>query len=84
MYFNTCRKIKPETVSGDVEVTHINGDFWRLAPKAGFAAVAPGESRTFAYEGLYWVIAETDAPLVFLYCLQRWSRERLPRNHWRS
>ncbi|MCB5196393.1 family 20 glycosylhydrolase [Deefgea salmonis] len=65
LYFNTCRKIKPETVSGDVEVTHVNGDFWRLAPKAGFAAVTSGQSRTFAYEGLYWVIAETDAPLGF-------------------
>jgi len=65
LYFNTCRKIKPETVGGDVEVTHVNGDFWRLAPKAEFAAVAPGETRTFAYEGLFWVIAETDAPLGF-------------------
>ncbi|WP_273430862.1 family 20 glycosylhydrolase [Chitinibacter tainanensis] len=65
LYFNTCRKIKPETVTGNVLVTHINGDFWSLAPAAGFAPLQPGESRTFDYEGLFWVISETDAPLGF-------------------
>ncbi|WP_410497722.1 family 20 glycosylhydrolase [Chitinibacter sp. S2-10] len=65
LYFNTCRKIKPETVTGGAHVTHINGDFWSLEPKADFGVLQPGESRTFAYEGLFWVISETDAPLGF-------------------
>ncbi|WP_348945660.1 family 20 glycosylhydrolase [Chitinibacter sp. FCG-7] len=65
IYFNTCRKIKPETVSGNVLVTHVNGDFWSLEPKAEFGALQPGETRTFDYEGLFWVISETDAPLGF-------------------
>ncbi|QLG86921.1 carbohydate-binding domain-containing protein [Chitinibacter bivalviorum] len=65
IYFNTCRKIKPETVSGNVHVTHVNGDFWSLEPKADFGVLQSGETRTFAYEGLFWVISETDAPLGF-------------------
>lgn len=65
LYFNTCRKLKPETIADNVQVEQVNGDLWRLSPLPGFAPIAPGEARRFAYEGLFWTIARTDAPLGF-------------------
>ncbi|WP_228098416.1 family 20 glycosylhydrolase [Chitinilyticum piscinae] len=65
IYFNTCRKIKPETVTGGVEIEQVNGDLWRMKPAAGFGKLASGETRLIAYEGMFWTISHTDAPLGF-------------------
>ncbi|AOY00075.1 family 20 glycosylhydrolase [Jeongeupia sp. USM3] len=65
IYFNTCRKIKPEGIEGGVQIEQVNGDLWRMVPAAGFGTLAAGESRLIRYEGLFWVIQETDAPLGF-------------------
>ncbi|XZG71146.1 family 20 glycosylhydrolase [Chitinibacteraceae bacterium HSL-7] len=65
LYYNACRKPKPESVTGGVEMIHVNGDLSKLVPKADFGTLAAGESRTIRYEGLFWVVQETDAPLGF-------------------
>ncbi|WP_148716590.1 family 20 glycosylhydrolase [Chitinolyticbacter meiyuanensis] len=65
LYFNTCRKIKPETVTGGVATSHVNGDLSKLTPTAEFGTLAPGETRVIEYIGIFWVIQETDAPLGF-------------------
>jgi hexosaminidase len=65
MYFNTCRKIRPETVQGGVVMEHVNGDVSRFIPAADFAGLAAGASMVVRYQGIFWVINETDAPLGF-------------------
>lgn len=65
LYFNTCRKIRPETVQGPVAMEHVNGDVSRFIPTADFAGLAAGESMVIRYQGIFWVINETDAPLGF-------------------
>ncbi|TJZ74804.1 family 20 glycosylhydrolase [Chitiniphilus eburneus] len=65
IYFNACRKVKPGTVTGGVDMVHVNGDLSKLVPTADFGTLAPGESRSIRYVGLFWVIQETDAPLGF-------------------
>ncbi|WP_283148314.1 family 20 glycosylhydrolase [Silvimonas soli] len=65
LYFNTCRKIHPDSVGGGVAISQINGDLWKLVPTAEFGALAAGESRKIGYKGMFWVIQETDAPLGF-------------------
>ncbi|BCL75985.1 beta-N-acetylhexosaminidase [Jeongeupia sp. HS-3] len=65
LYFNTCRQINPERVSAGVCITHENGDLWRLSPTAEFGVLAPGETRVIGYEGPFWLISDTDAPLGF-------------------
>ncbi len=63
--FNSCRKIKPESVQGGFRVEHVNGDLSRFIPSKEFAGLAAGESVVIRYQGLLWVINETDAPLGF-------------------
>jgi hexosaminidase len=65
LYFNACRKTRPETVTGNVHIEHVNGDLSRLTPSANFGILKPGESRTVSYVGLLWAIQKTDAPLGF-------------------
>src|SRR6266542_4801939 len=65
IYFNSCRKPKPETVTGGVAIEHVNGDLFKLQPKADFGSVAPGTSREIVYDGVYWAVVKTDAPLGF-------------------
>ncbi|WP_432719593.1 carbohydate-binding domain-containing protein [Jeongeupia wiesaeckerbachi] len=65
IYFNTCRKIKPEGIEGGVAIEQVNGDLWRMVPTSGFGILSCDESKLIRYEGLFWVIQETDAPLGF-------------------
>ncbi|HEX9296632.1 MAG TPA: family 20 glycosylhydrolase [Polyangiaceae bacterium] len=65
IYFNSCRKAKPESVTGGVAIEHVNGDLFKLVPKADFGNLAPGESREIGYDGVYWAVVKTDAPLGF-------------------
>ncbi len=65
LYFNTCRKIYAESVTGGVAISQVNGDLFKLTPTADFGVLAAGESRTIGYKGMFWVIQETDAPLGF-------------------
>jgi len=62
LYFNTCRKILPETVSPGYAIAHVNGDLFALT---GQGAWLPGQTHTIDYEALHWAISITDAPLGF-------------------
>jgi hexosaminidase len=69
LYFNTCRKLLPETVGGGFAMEHVNGDLFRL--RAGDdAAWLPGASFEIAYQARYWAISRTDAPLGFYLVMQ--------------
>lgn len=64
VYFNTCRKILPESVDPGYTIEHCNGDLFRLTQPAATAWL-PGQVHTLRYEALYWAISLTDAPLGF-------------------
>jgi hexosaminidase len=64
LYFNTCRKVLPQTVSAGFTIAHVNGDLFRLA-RLDAAPWLPGEAFEIAYQARFWAISLTDAPLGF-------------------
>lgn len=62
LYFNFGRMVLPESLPDAVEVTHVNGDLFRMTPTAAFPPVAPGESLRVPFEARNWVIKESEAP----------------------
>ena len=68
LYFNYIRDIDPSTISSDINIEHLNGDIFRLSPKANFAGLEAGKSLEVSFLsseifvniadapfGLYWV-----------------------------
>lgn len=65
IYFNFLRQIDPESVSGNLDVTRINGDFYQLAPGEDLAPVAPGTERSITFEAAASAVKRIDAPAGF-------------------
>lgn len=65
IYFNFGRLIDSAGVAGPLAVTHLNGDFYRLTPGAGFQPLAAGDSVTIEIPSQDWLIKKTDAPAGF-------------------
>jgi hexosaminidase len=61
IYFNFVRFIKPESVTGNVKIRHINGDFYVLSPADNFK-LAPNDSIKLEFVSSDWAISETDGP----------------------
>ncbi|GAB3936732.1 family 20 glycosylhydrolase [Larkinella terrae] len=63
LFFNMSpRPIIPTKTSQSATVQHINGDWYKMTPNAGFT-LAPGDSTAILYAGTEAVIKLTDAPL---------------------
>src|SRR5690606_3121721 len=56
------RSIYPESVTGNVALEHINGDLYRLYPKASFQGLEAGESVRIPFVSSDWAVNVTDAP----------------------
>lgn len=70
LYFNMAPRpivAHPQAQSGKVE--HLNGDWYRLVPEAGFRLL-PGQSTEIRYMGIEAVIKEADAPLGLYFAYQ--------------
>ncbi|MFB6249898.1 MAG: family 20 glycosylhydrolase [Salinibacter sp.] len=65
LYFNFIRPIDSTSVTGGVEITRINGDFYRLTPGDDFAALPPGAERSITFEAPGSAIKHIDAPAGF-------------------
>ncbi|MES2810687.1 MAG: family 20 glycosylhydrolase, partial [Bacteroidota bacterium] len=65
LYFNFLRPIIAGSVSGELDVTHVNGDFHYLAPKANFSGIAKNKSLKAQLVVMYWLINKTDSPKGF-------------------
>ena len=65
LYFNFLRPIDPASVTGGVEISRINGDFYRLTPAPDADALAPGAERTITFEAPGSAIKHIDAPAGF-------------------
>ncbi|THC44292.1 family 20 glycosylhydrolase [Massilia sp. Mn16-1_5] len=64
IYFNTCRKVLPETVGAGFRIDHVNGDLFRLRVLDA-ASWLPGDRFEIGYQARFWAISRTDAPLGF-------------------
>ncbi|QXD17251.1 carbohydate-binding domain-containing protein [Rhodocaloribacter litoris] len=77
LYFNSLRRILPESVPPEVTVEHVNGDLFRLFPTDAFPELAPGDSLTLTMQGQYWAIKRSDAPAGF-YLIFEDDRDPVP------
>ncbi|ANE53678.1 family 20 glycosylhydrolase [Flavisolibacter tropicus] len=62
LFFNFPRLIYKDSVSPQVRIEHINGDFYRLTPTAAFKGLAPKDSLVVTYVAGAWAVNITDAP----------------------
>lgn len=62
IYFNFAREIIPASVTGDIQIRHINGDFFCLSPGINFKGLAAGESLQVQFTSTEWMVNRTDAP----------------------
>ncbi len=67
LYFNLARILIAESLPAEVQLTHVNGDFYRLTPGDAFAPLAPGESRRIPFEGRNYLSRVSDAPAGFYF-----------------
>ena len=62
IYFNQLYgPITGPSITGNVQLTHINGSFFSLKPAKGFT-LEPDATAEIKYEGNFWAIKESDAP----------------------
>lgn len=62
LYFNFSRTIDPERVTGAVEISRVNGDFYAMTPTEGFGPVGSGETWHITFEAGGSAIKAIDAP----------------------
>ena len=62
VYFNFLRLIDTETVSGPVNVTHINGDLYRITPGEDYEPLSSGDRFRFTFEALGASVMKIDGP----------------------
>jgi hexosaminidase len=62
LYFNFPRMIVSSSVSPQMKVEHINGDFYRLSPTTAFKGLAPKDSIVVKFVAGAWAVSITDAP----------------------
>ena len=79
LFFNMApRPIVENKTPQPARVEHINGDWYRLVPNAGFR-LEPGDSVNISYFGTEGVIKETDRPmgLYFVFYDEAGNEERI-------
>ena len=63
IYFNQNNEPFQDSVQANgLQINHINGNFFRLAPSANYQSLAAGQSIEFPYEGNNWSTKLSDAP----------------------
>ena len=62
LYFSFMRGVDTDIASSEVDMEHINGDFYRITPAGDYQQLNPGDSITITYDGLGATILKTDAP----------------------
>lgn len=62
LFFNFVRAIKANSATGNLQITHVNGDFFRLTPTNGLAPLKPGASWRVELVSDAWLLNATDAP----------------------
>ncbi|WP_158827477.1 family 20 glycosylhydrolase [Mucilaginibacter lacusdianchii] len=78
IYFNFARQIVPDLVDGPVKIEHLQGDFFCMSPKAGFAGLKTNATLQVAFVAGAWVVSYTDAPDGFYYVADKTPNVTVP------
>ncbi|SHK28477.1 family 20 glycosylhydrolase [Rhodothermus profundi] len=78
LYFNFMRPILPESAPPSVQLTHLNGDFYRLDPTEAFTPLLPGARRTLSFASRGPLIKVMDAPSGFYFVFRDSAGTPLP------
>lgn len=62
LFFNFPRMIHSASVTGGMQIRHINGDFYQLSPTAAFKGLGANESVRVEFVAGAWAISISDAP----------------------
>ncbi len=62
IFFNFLRVVDSESVTPPLAIDHVNGDLYRLTPRAGFEELASGGSVTVEFLAQAWAVSVTDGP----------------------
>jgi hexosaminidase len=65
LYFNFLEPVVAESVTGGLDVTHVNGDLYYFAPTATFKGINKKTSLKIQLVALNWLVNKTDSPLGF-------------------
>ena len=60
--FNSCKQLLTDSVSGQVKITRINGDFYKMEPTASFPTLKPEEKVKIRTVSNTWAYMKGDAP----------------------
>src|ERR1035437_9058941 len=60
--FNSCKQLLTDSVSGQIKITRINGDFYKMEPTASFPTLKPGEKTKIRTVSNTWAYMKGDAP----------------------
>jgi hexosaminidase len=67
LYFNFVRLVVPASVTGAVQIEHLNGDLFCLSPKTDFKVLKPKDSLRIEFVAADWAVNFTDAPDGFYF-----------------
>ncbi len=67
LFFNSIRPPVANSFLPELELEHINGDFFKLTPTKNSEILEPGDSRVIEYLGQFFSIKESDAPQGFYF-----------------
>jgi hexosaminidase len=62
LYFNLMRLIDTTSLRSEFNITHINGDFFKLSPTELFDSLSPGQETEITFDAQWSAIKVEDAP----------------------
>lgn len=63
IYFNTIfLSVKPEVLSGNAEISHLSGDFFKITPTEEFPVLEPGQQYTIEYRSANFLTKNSHLP----------------------
>ncbi len=65
LYFNLARTITQGSYPESVEITRVNGDFYKLSPTESFPTLEPGEQLSIPFDGEASIVNVSVAPAGF-------------------
>lgn len=63
IYFHQPRKVYLSSVSENVKITHLSGDYFKLEPTEKFIQLDSGSTAIISYESSWWALKLVDAPV---------------------
>lgn len=79
IYFHQTKHVSLVEGEGDVKITHINGDYYKLEPTVKFKELLPGKSLKISYLTELWTIKMQGAPTgVYIVYINDKGDEYLP------